>query len=594
MKKIIELLNDELKAAFSACGYDEKYAKVVVSNRPDLCQYQCNGCMAAAKEYKKAPAIIAGEVVEKLAESSTFSKVEAVNPGFINMNLSGQFIADYVKEMGSHEKFGCDETKKNKTIMLDYGGANVAKPLHVGHLRPAIIGESLKRICAYNGYDTVGDVHLGDWGLQMGLIIMELKNRKPELPYFDESFTGEYPAEAPFTLAELEDIYPCASRKSKEDAEFAEAAHQATVMLQRGHRGYTAIWKHIMNISIADLKRNYDNLNVSFDVWKGESDAKPYIEDMLKSFVDKGYAYESQGALVIDVAQADDKKEIPPCIVRKSDGAALYATTDLATMIEREKLYHPFKYIYTTDKRQEMHFTQIFRAAKKTGIVPRDTEMNFLGFGTMNGKDGKPFKTRNGDLLRLEYLIKDVEDAVYNKIKENRDVADDEARATAKVVGLAAIKYGDLSNQASKDYIFDIDRFTSFEGDTGPYVLYTIVRIKSILNKYEQTYGAQSLSVADRMKDFVAPEGASETDLCLLLTKFSEVIESAYAELAPHKICKFIYDVANVFNSFYHDTKILTEEDEKKRNSYIALITLTKSILETCTDLLAIKVPDRM
>ena len=348
MKKIIELLNDELKAAFSACGYDEKYAKVVVSNRPDLCQYQCNGCMAAAKEYKKAPAIIAGEVVEKLAESSTFSKVEAVNPGFINMNLSGQFIADYVKEMGNHEKFGCDETKKNKTIMLDYGGANVAKPLHVGHLRPAIIGESLKRICAYNGYDTVGDVHLGDWGLQMGLIIMELKNRKPELPYFDESFTGEYPAEAPFTLAELEDIYPCASRKSKEDAEFAEAAHQATVMLQRGHRGYTAIWKHIMNISIADLKRNYDNLNVSFDVWKGESDAKPYIEDMLKSFVDKGYAYESQGALVIDVAQADDKKEIPPCIVRKSDGAALYATTDLATMIEREKLYHPFKYIYTT------------------------------------------------------------------------------------------------------------------------------------------------------------------------------------------------------------------------------------------------------
>ena len=324
------------------------------------------------------------------------------------------------------------------------------------------------------------------------------------------------------------------------------------------------------------------------------SNRKPYIDDMLKSFVDNGYAYESQGALVIDVAEETDKKEIPPCIVRKSDGAALYATTDLATMIEREKLYHPFKYIYTTDKRQEMHFTQIFRAAKKTGIVPQDTQMNFLGFGTMNGKDGKPFKTRNGDLLRLEYLIKDVEDAVYNKIKENRDVADDEARQTAKVVGLAAIKYGDLSNQASKDYIFDIDRFTSFEGDTGPYVLYTIVRIKSILNKYEQTYGEQKQSVADRMKDFVAPEGASETDLCLLLTKFSEVIESAYAELAPHKICKFIYDVANVFNSFYHDTKILSEEDEKKRNSYIALIMLTKGILETCTGLLAIKVPDRM
>ena len=594
MKKIIELLNDELKAAFSACGYDEKYAKVVVSNRPDLCQYQCNGCMAAAKEYKKAPAIIAGEVVEKLAESSTFSKVEAVNPGFINMNLSGQFIADYVKEMGSHEKFGCDETKKNKTIMLDYGGANVAKPLHVGHLRPAIIGESLKRICAYNGYDTVGDVHLGDWGLQMGLIIMELKNRKPELPYFDESFTGEYPAEAPFTLAELEDIYPCASRKSKEDAEFAEAAHQATVMLQRGHRGYTAIWKHIMNISIADLKRNYDNLNVSFDVWKGESDAKPYIEDMLKSFVDKGYAYESQGALVIDVAQADDKKEIPPCIVRKSDGAALYATTDLATMIEREKLYHPFKYIYTTDKRQEMHFTQIFRAAKKTGIVPQDTEMDFLGFGTMNGKDGKPFKTRDGGVMRLEYLVSEIDNEMLKKItenqkaKENLGISEEEAKETAKTVALAAIKYGDLSNQASKDYIFDIDRFTSFEGNTGPYILYTIVRIKSILHKYHDLGKNADNSV------ITAAHSESEKNLMLELSKFNAVIEGAFTDTAPHKICSYIYDLANAFNSFYHETKIMSEEDETVQKSYIRLLELTKSVLETSIDLLGFSAPERM
>ncbi|MGN1188634.1 MAG: arginine--tRNA ligase, partial [Lachnospiraceae bacterium] len=424
--------------------------------------------------------------------------------------------------------------------------------------------------------------------------IMELKDRKPELPYFDDSYTGEYPAEPPFTLSELEDIYPCASKKSKEDEEFAKAAHEATVMLQNGHRGYNAIWKHIMNISLADLKRNYDNLNVSFDVWKGESDAKPYIEDMIKDFVDRGYAYESQGALVVDVALDSDKKEIPPCIVRKSDGAAIYATTDLATMIERQKLYHPFKYIYMTDKRQEMHFTQIFRVAKKTGIVPEDTEMDFLGFGTMNGKDGKPFKTRNGDMLRLEYLIKDVEDAVYSKIKENRDMEDAEARDIAKVVGLAAIKYGDLSNQAVKDYIFDIDRFSSFEGDTGPYVLYTIVRIKSIMKKYEQTYGNDVKTLSDRMDDFLAPEGASETDLCLLLAKFSEVIESAYAELAPHKICKFIYDAANVFNGFYHDTKILTEENEAKRRSYIALISLTKSVLETCIDLLGIKAPERM
>ena len=588
MKKIIELINDELVAAFKDCGYDEKYAKAVISNRPDLCQYQCNGAMAAAKEYKKAPFIIAGEVVAKLSEKTCFKKIEAVNPGFINIILSDEFIGNYVKEMGKLEKFGCDESKKNKTIMLDYGGANVAKPLHVGHLRPAIIGESLKRICAYMGYDTVGDVHLGDWGLQMGLIIMELKNRKPELPYFDDNFTGEYPEESPFTLAELEEIYPCASNKSKTDEEFKEAAHLATVLLQKGHRGYNAIWNHIMNISIADLKRNYENLNVSFDLWKGESDAKLYIEDMLNDLINKGYAYESQGALVVDVAEESDSKEIPPCIVRKSDGAALYATTDLATMIEREKLYNPFKYIYTTDKRQEMHFTQIFRVAKKTGIVSPDTELDFLGFGTMNGKDGKPFKTRNGDLLRLEYLIKDIEDAVYEKIMANREVEESEARKTAKIVGLAALKYGDLSNQASKDYIFDIDRFTSFEGDTGPYILYTIVRIKSILKKYAETGATVS------MDDMKAPASESAVNLSLLLTKFSEVMESAYAELAPHKVCKFLYDVSNAFNGFYHDTKILSEEDEAKKKSYVALITLTKNMLETCINLLAIEAPDRM
>ncbi len=588
MKKIIELLNDELKAAFTECGYDEKYAKAVVSNRPDLCQYQCNGAMAAAKEYKKAPFMIAGEVVSKLADKACFKSIEAVNPGFINMNLSEEFIGAYVKEMSKREKFGLDEENKNKTIMLDYGGANVAKPLHVGHLRPAIIGETLKRICSYMGYNTVGDVHLGDWGMPMGLIIAELKIRKPELPYFDESFTGEYPAEAPFDISELEEIYPFASNKSKENAEFKEQAHLATNLLQNGHRGYTALWNHIMAVSKTDLKKNYGNLNVTFDLWKGESDANPYIEDMINDFVNKGFAYESQGALVVDVAEETDSKEIPPCIVRKSDGAALYATTDLATMIEREALYKPFKYIYTTDKRQEMHFTQVFRVAKKTGLVPADTELNFLGFGTMNGKDGKPFKTRNGDLLRLEYLIKDIEDAVYEKIMANREVEEAEARATAKIVGLAALKYGDLSNQASKDYIFDIDRFTSFEGDTGPYILYTIVRIKSILKKYAETGAVVS------MDDLQAPTGDSEVNLSLLLTKFAEVIESAYEELAPHKICKFLYDVSNAFNGFYHDTKILSEEDEARKKSYIALITLTKNILETCIDLLAIEAPDRM
>ena len=595
MKKILDLITAEITQAFVDCGYDAKYGKVTLSNRPDLCEYQCNGAMAAAKEYKKAPFMIADEVAAKLAETSMFSMAESVKPGFLNLKLDETFLASYVADMQADEgRFGCEKAENPKTIMIDYGGPNVAKPLHVGHLRSAIIGESIKRIGKFVGHKVIGDVHLGDWGLQMGLIITELKLRQPELVYFDENFEGEYPKEAPFTISELEEIYPTASKKSKEDEAYKEAAMQATYELQNGRKGYQALLSHILNVSVTDLKKNYENLNVSFELWKGESDAQPYIPAMVQKMKDDGFAYVSDGALVVDVKEDTDTKEIPPCMILKSDGASLYNTTDLATIVWREEDYDPDEIIYVVDKRQELHFVQVFRCARKTGLVKPETELKFLGFGTMNGKDGKPFKTRNGDLLRLEYLIKDVEDAVYNKIKENRDVADDEARATAKVVGLAAIKYGDLSNQASKDYIFDIDRFTSFEGDTGPYVLYTIVRIKSILNKYEQTYGAQSLSVADRMKDFVAPEGASETDLCLLLTKFSEVIESAYAELAPHKICKFIYDVANVFNSFYHDTKILSEEDEKKRNSYIALITLTKSILETCTDLLAIKVPDRM
>lgn len=592
MKKIIDLLNEQLVEAFAQCGYDTKYAKAVISNRPDLCQYQCNGSLAAAKEYKKAPFVIAGEIVDKLQNKNIFKSAEAVNPGFINIILSDEFIADYVKEMGKTKKFGLDETKKGQTIMLDYGGANAAKPLHVGHLRPAIIGESVKRICAYNGYDTVGDVHLGDWGMPMGLIIAEMQVRHPELPYFDDSFTGEYPQEAPFTISELEEIYPFASKKSKEDEEFKELAHNMTVQLQKGHRGYTALWKHIMSVSKEDLKKNYGNLNVSFDLWNGESDAEPYIPAMIEDFINRGFAHESQGALVVDVAEETDNKEVPPCIIRKSDGASLYATTDLATIIEREEKYHPLKHIYVVDKRQEMHFTQVFRTAKKTGIVSPETELLFLGFGTMNGKDGKPFKTRNGDLLRLEALIENVSEAVYEKIKANREVEEEEARATAKIVGLAAIKYGDLSNQASKDYIFDIDRFTAFEGETGPYILYTIVRIKSILKKYEQTNKPEPL---DKLMDKLLPAASrSETDLCLLLTKFAETLETAYAELAPHKICKYIYEVANVFNTFYHDTKILSEEDETKKSSYIALITLTKEILEVCIDLLAIEAPERM
>lgn len=588
MNTIVEKITEQLQNAFAECGYDRKYAKVSLSNRPDLCEYQCNGAMAAAKEYKKAPFMIADEVVAKLDKNPLFDRIESVKPGFINIILSGQAVADYVNEMAQAKQFGYENPEKPKTVIVDYGGANAAKPLHVGHLRSAVIGESVKRIQRFAGNKVIGDVHLGDWGLQMGLIIEELRDRKPELPYFDEQFTGEYPAEAPFTISELEEIYPAASAKSKEDAAFMERAHNATLKLQSGDKACTAIWKHIMAVSKADLKKNYDNLNVSFDLWKGESDAQPYIPSMVQEMIDKGLAYESQGAMVVDIQEEGDTKELPPCIVRKSDGAALYATSDLATLVEREKLYQPDAYIYLADKRQELHFTQVFRVAKKAGIVNPQAEMTFLGFGTMNGKDGKPFKTRSGGVMRLEHLIADINEAVYKKMMENRTMDEEEARATAKIVGLAALKYGDLSNQASKDYVFDIERFASFEGNTGPYILYTIVRIKSILNKYTdsgKTLENLSINPAD---------SATEKALMLSLAKFLEIMAAVYTEKAPHKLCQFIYEVSNAFNGFYHDTKILAETDEAKQKGYIALICLTKAVLEQCIELLAIECPDRM
>lgn len=589
MKKFLDVIGEILEKAFEECGYDTKYAKVTVSNRPDLCEYQCNGAMAAAKEYKKAPFVIAGEIVEKLKEHKAFRSIESVNPGFINMTLSGDFVADYVDGMYQDADMGHEKAGNPKTIVIDYGGANVAKPLHIGHLRSAIIGESIKRIAKYAGHHVIGDVHLGDWGLQMGLIIEELRDRKPELPYFDESFEGEYPTEAPFTISELEQIYPAASARSKEEPEFMERAHQATLKLQSGDKACRAIWNHIMNVSKVDLKKNYDNLKVSFDLWKGESDAQPFIPDMVQDMIDRGFAHESQGALVIDVAEETDSKEIPPCIIRKSDGAALYATSDLATMIQRERDFAPDRYIYMTDKRQEMHFTQVFRAAKKTGIVKPETELTFLGFGTMNGKDGKPFKTRAGGVMRLEQLVADINDAVYGRMMENRSMTEEEAAEIVKVIGLAALKYGDLSNQASKDYIFDIERFTSFEGNTGPYILYTIVRIKSILAKYMENGG--DVREASSIK---TPVNQSEKELMIAISRFNEVMEQAYAEIAPHKICQYIYELSNAFNSFYHETKILSEENEDVKKGYIALLVLTKKVLEQCIDLLGFEAPERM
>lgn len=597
MKKLLDLISEEVTKAFVECGYDEKYGRVTLSNRPDLCEYQCNGAMAAAKEYKCAPFMISDKIAEMLSGNEMFAMVESVKPGFLNLKINEDYLAKYMNDMQADEgRYGCAQVENPQTIMIDYGGPNVAKPLHVGHLRSAIIGESVKRIGKFVGHNMIGDVHLGDWGLQMGLIITELKLRKPELVYFDESYTGEYPEEAPFTIAELEEIYPTASGKSKEDEAYKEAALAATNELQQGRRGYRALLAHILNVSVTDLKKNYEKLNVDFELWKGESDAQPYIPDMVAKLKDGGFAYESEGALVVDVAEETDTKEIPPCIILKSDGASLYSTTDLATLVMRMEDYNPESIIYITDKRQELHFKQVFRCAKKTGIVKPETELTHIGFGTMNGKDGKPFKTRDGGVMRLEYLLEEIYEEMLKKIlenqktKENLDISMEEAQDTARKIALAAIKYGDLSNQASKDYIFDIERFTSFEGNTGPYILYTIVRIKSILGKYEAT----GKSVADCLGAMEAAHNEHEKALMLSLSRFNAVVENAYEESAPHKLCAYIYELANAFNGFYHGTKILSEENEAAQKAYIGLLCLTKSVLETCIDMLGFEAPERM
>ena len=587
MKKLLELISDEMMNAFEAAGYKREAGRVTVSNRPDLCEYQCNGAMALAKEAKCAPIKIANEVVEKLSDSNVFERVEAVMPGFINLNLKGDFLADYVKQMSKADKFGMEMPKK-QTIIVDYGGPNIAKALHVGHLRPAIIGESIKRILRFVGHEVIGDVHMGDWGTPMGLVMTEIEERNPGLVYFDESYTGEYPKEAPFTVRDLEEIYPTASKKSKEDPEYKARALELTLKLQSGVPGIRALWDHIIDLSVNDMKQIYKRLNVDFDLWNGESTVQYLIPDMVKDMKDEGYAYESDGALVVDVKEDTDTKEVPPCIILKSDGASLYNTTDLATIKERVMKYDPNQMIYITDKRQDLYFMQVFRCAKKTKLVGDGVKLSHIGFGTMNGKDGKPFKTRDGGVMRLEMLIDDIQNKMYEKISENKDMDEKEAKRTAEIVGLSALLYGDLSNQAVKDYIFDMDRFISFEGNTGPYILYTIVRIKSILDKYMASGGKTEACDIGKVRN------ASEKDLMKALTGFSQMIESASEELAPHRICAYIYDLANALNSFYHETKILTEEDENAKNEYIALIALTQKVLETCIDLLGFEAPERM
>jgi len=593
MDKLLSILTSEMGRAFEACGYESDKATVTPSARPDLCEYQCSAAMALAKKLRKAPMEIAGSIAGKLKDSELFTRVQVISPGFINFNISEEFLASYLNDMMKDQRMGCEKTRNKKTILVDYGGPNVAKPLHVGHLRAAIIGESVKRIGRYMGHEMIGDVHIGDWGLQMGLIITELKYRMPDLVYYDNEYKGKYPDKAPFTIADLESLYTAASARAKADEEFKEEARQATVFLQNHRPGYYALWKHIINTSVQDIRKIYDDLDVHFELWYGESDAEAYIPDMIDRMRKDGYAYESEGALVVDVSSKEDEKKVVPCILKKSDGASLYTTTDLATIVQREKDFHPDMILYVVDKRQEMHFLQVFRCARKTGLVQENTSLFHLGFGTMNGKDGKPFKTREGGVMRLEVLLNEITGEMYRKMEENsrnksEAIREEAILNAARLVAVAALKYGDLSNQASKDYVFDMERFTSFEGNSGPYILYTIVRIKSILNKYEKT----GKNLEDPM--VLSPVDRSEKNLMIILADFSGVMEAAFEELAPHKICTYIYELSNEFNRFYHETRILSQTDENVQKSHLSLLVLSKRILEACIDVLGFSAPDSM
>lgn len=583
MQSITKILTVIVSDAFDKCGYDSKLGTVTASDRLDLCQFQCNGAFAGAKLYKKAPFMIADDVAKVLQSEGIFSKVDVVKPGFLNLTLSDDYMLKLTKEIEADKFCGVPQAEKPQTIIIDYGGPNVAKPLHIGHLRSAIIGESLKRLARACGNTVYGDVHLGDWGLQIGLVIAELNERYPDRKCFSEDFNADTDTVEPLSAELLCEVYPFASKKSKENEDFKAKAHTATFELQNGRAGYIALWKEILRVSIADLKDNYSKLDVDFDYWYGESDADKYIPELMKILKDKKLSYESNGALVVDVELESDKAPMPPVIVRKSDNSSIYATTDLATIIQREKDFHPNKIWYVVDKRQELHFTQVFRCARRAELVPAETELEFLGFGTMNGSDGKPYKTRDGGVMRLSDLIETVTNASLQRLENSSFVSEDDRESYARKLGMAAVKFGDLINHRSKDYIFDLDKFLSSEGKTGIYLLYTVSRINSIMKK-----------AGDAKAEFTGIYTDEERELMLKLIMTGDVFNYAMDEKAPNYICENAYQLAVSFSRFYHENHIMDEKDEAKKASWLALAKLVRTVITKHLDILGIETVENM
>ena len=588
MSSIKKILSDLFSKTFEECGYDGKHGFVVESQRPDLGQFQCNGALAAAKSAKKNPRDIAQNVIDKLQHTDMLRNLTIAGPGFINITLSDALLAQHINALVSDDRLGSPAEPIPKNVVIDFGSPNVAKPMHVGHLRSAIIGDSLQRLLTFSGHTVISDNHIGDWGTQMGMLICELKSRRPDLPYFDENYTGPYPEEPPVSLSDLEEMYPVASKKCKEDATLNKDAIDATDELQRGRAGYRALWNHFAGLSIPALKEDFNKLNIFFDHWYGESFYTDRMKALVKKLKAEGYAILSDNALVLPVAEEDDTKEIPPVMLVKSDGGFLYGTSDMATIEFRRETFNADLILYVVDKRQGLHFEQVFRAARKTGIAAPDTVLEHVGFGTINGPDGKPFKTRAGGVMKLGDLISQVTQKARERMEEAgiaRDVSTEEFDDIAKKVGIAALKFADLMNHRLSDYVFDIDKFCRFEGKTGPYLLYTAVRIKSILRKAGEgnVTAGEILEPKDR-----------ERNLMLLLSSMPDVLKSAEENYAPNYICDFAFNLSQEFNRFYKDCHILRETDTALQGSWLALSTLCLRELELLLGLLGIEVPERM
>ncbi len=580
---IIKELNEDISKLVKEAGYETENLVLQPSGRRDLGEFQLNDAMTLAKTYKKSPRIIAEDIIKVLEQDNRFTNLNIAGPGFINITLTDQYLGELLTKIYENKNLNIDKRPRKK-IILDYGGANVAKALHVGHLRSANIGEALKRLATLLGYEVIGDAHLGDYGRPLGLVVLEIKKRYPELPYFDEAYTGDFSeVEPPITNSDLEEIYPYASNKSKEDENYLEEAREITFKIQNHERGYYDLWKKVVEISKKDIKQVYDMLNVNFELWLGESDAAEYLDELTKIYEESNVLIESEGAQIIEVKEDSDTSPMPPLLFKRSNGTVSYETTDLATILQRQKEIKPDEIWYCVDARQGLHFDQVFRAARKVKLIEDKVVLEHIGFGTMNGKDGKPFKTRDGGVMSLKGLIALVEEETRKKINP-ATVSEEMKEEVAKTVAIAALKYADLLPFRGTDYIFEPEKFADLEGKTGPYLLYSTIRMKSLLTKGENF----EIGKITKFKS------ETEKDIALTILRLPTILNKALDSRSLNDITEYIYKLTSLYNKFYAENKILTEEDKELQKSWLTLTKIVYDINMTLLDVLAIKVPEKM